>query len=428
MSAGGTAWCTCACSASRWRSTAGPASTRRRCDGSWPSSSTPRPPTPPRRGSTPSARSSPDGTAPSPRRRPSSSSRPCAAGHGHDRPGLRAPAGHRRRHRAARRAARGAGRLLPRGRPADARHPARPPAPTGNGSSASSPSQVRDGRPPPPWTPPEPAPAPAAVADEGRARDGHGQRRGRPRPRHRARRSAGAARSHRSGGHRHHRRPLGLRLPRLHRPQPARHHPPPAGRAGRRPPDRRRQGPGPRRAGHVRHDRASSEEADRTAWSCPRLSPPPPRRPLLARARGAGSCWRSSRSPGWAPPSSPVSRPRTRRAIASDRSPSRPPCSSTAPPRAPWQPSPAPAVSSPRTGWSEPDSFGAYAREVVAISPINVLAYEPVITADERATFEERIDGPILDQRGGELIPASERPLYYPVRAGGPRDAEHAAP
>ena len=68
-------------------------------------------------------------------------------------------------------------------------------------------------------------------------------------------------------------------------------------------------------------------------------------------------------------------------------------------------------------GAVELDSFGTYAREVVAISPINVLAFEPVITADERAAFEEQIDGPILDQRGGELVPAPDRPLYYPVRA-----------
>ena len=68
-------------------------------------------------------------------------------------------------------------------------------------------------------------------------------------------------------------------------------------------------------------------------------------------------------------------------------------------------------------GAVELDSFRTYAREVVAISPINALAFEPVITADERAAFEEQIDGPILDQRGGELVPAPERPLYYPVRA-----------
>ena len=41
-------------------------------------------------------------------------------------------------------------------------------------------------------------------------------------------------------------------------------------------------------------------------------------------------------------------------------------------------------------GAVELDTFRSYSREVVAISPINVLAFEPVITPDERAAFEQR--------------------------------------
>jgi serine phosphatase RsbU (regulator of sigma subunit) len=74
-------------------------------------------------------------------------------------------------------------------------------------------------------------------------------------------------------------------------------------------------------------------------------------------------------------------------------------------------------------GAVELDTFRSYSREVVAISPINVLAFEPVITHDERAAFEQRIGGPIVDQRNGELVTASERPLYYPVRAVVPETA-----
>ena len=61
------------------------------------------------------------------------------------------------------------------------------------------------------------------------------------------------------------------------------------------------------------------------------------------------------------------------------------------------------------------ESFEAYARDVVELSPIESLGYEPLVTDEDRADFEEELGQPIVDQRDGELVPASERPVYFPV-------------
>ena len=63
------------------------------------------------------------------------------------------------------------------------------------------------------------------------------------------------------------------------------------------------------------------------------------------------------------------------------------------------------------------DSFATYAREVVDVSPIQALGFEPVVQHEDRVDFEAALGGRILDQRDGELVPASERPLYFPIRA-----------
>lgn len=61
------------------------------------------------------------------------------------------------------------------------------------------------------------------------------------------------------------------------------------------------------------------------------------------------------------------------------------------------------------------DAFRTYAREVVDLSPIETLAYVPVVSDDDRARFEARLGQPIIDRRNGALVTAPERPLYYPV-------------
>ena len=286
-------------------------------------------------------------------------------------------------------------------------------------------SQIRDGQPP-------------AALDEPRRRtrarrrgggrpagDGARPRRGRPRPRLGARRSTRAARSHRPGRHRHRRRPVRLRLPRLHRPQPARDHPPPARRAGGRSPDRRRQGPGPRRARHVRHHRLLRQGlTDRVVLTEARPAAPE------AASPGTGA-WRwivltlvvviglgATLITGQQAEDDARDRQRSlavrgRRARRRDggelRGGGRRRRRAGAPPTA-------------RSSWT---ASGTYAREIVAISPINVLAFEPVITAEERAAFEEQIDGPILDQRDGELVPAAGATPLLPRPSGRPRDRGH---
>ncbi|MFL6206072.1 MAG: CHASE domain-containing protein, partial [Acidimicrobiales bacterium] len=69
------------------------------------------------------------------------------------------------------------------------------------------------------------------------------------------------------------------------------------------------------------------------------------------------------------------------------------------------------------TGTVDLDSFGTFADEVAAASPIQALGLEPVTPLEDRPELEAAIGGQILDQRDGELVPAGERPLYYPVRA-----------
>jgi serine phosphatase RsbU (regulator of sigma subunit) len=70
-----------------------------------------------------------------------------------------------------------------------------------------------------------------------------------------------------------------------------------------------------------------------------------------------------------------------------------------------------------REGTIDRDAFGTYAREVVDVSPVESLAFVAVVSGDGRAEFEAKIGRPIADRRDGDLVPASERPLYYPVRA-----------
>lgn len=67
-------------------------------------------------------------------------------------------------------------------------------------------------------------------------------------------------------------------------------------------------------------------------------------------------------------------------------------------------------------GVVDSESFGAYAREVVDVSPVEILAYVPVVTGADRAQFEEQVGGPIADLHDDTFVPATERPLYYPVR------------
>jgi GAF domain-containing protein len=69
------------------------------------------------------------------------------------------------------------------------------------------------------------------------------------------------------------------------------------------------------------------------------------------------------------------------------------------------------------------DSFMAYAREVVDASPLEALALEPVVPLETRAAFETSIGMPIQDVRDGELVPAGDRPVYFPVRAVVPATA-----
>lgn len=69
------------------------------------------------------------------------------------------------------------------------------------------------------------------------------------------------------------------------------------------------------------------------------------------------------------------------------------------------------------------ESFRAYAKDLVDLSPLESLGYEPLVTDEERADFEERLGRPIVDQRDGQLVPASDRPVYFPVLAVYPDDA-----
>ncbi len=79
------------------------------------------------------------------------------------------------------------------------------------------------------------------------------------------------------------------------------------------------------------------------------------------------------------------------------------------------------------SGHVDVDSFQAYAREVVDLSPLDVLGFEPKVTPTERAEFEADIGGPIVDEADGELVPAPDRPLYYPVLGIYPNTAQNRA-
>ena len=70
-----------------------------------------------------------------------------------------------------------------------------------------------------------------------------------------------------------------------------------------------------------------------------------------------------------------------------------------------------------RRGEVDVESFRAYARDVVDASPITALAYEPVVTAAERQAFEAGLGRPILELEESVLVPAGDRPIYYPVQA-----------
>lgn len=68
-------------------------------------------------------------------------------------------------------------------------------------------------------------------------------------------------------------------------------------------------------------------------------------------------------------------------------------------------------------GTVELGGFRTYAREVVEVSPIDVVALVSVVPHADRAGFEGTTGGPIVDQRDGRPVPASTRSLYYPVAA-----------
>jgi len=67
-------------------------------------------------------------------------------------------------------------------------------------------------------------------------------------------------------------------------------------------------------------------------------------------------------------------------------------------------------------------AFETYGLELIGLSPLESLSYEPVVTSTNRADFEARLGAPILDRRDGLLVPATDRPLYYPVAAVVPAD------
>jgi serine phosphatase RsbU (regulator of sigma subunit)/CHASE1-domain containing sensor protein len=72
------------------------------------------------------------------------------------------------------------------------------------------------------------------------------------------------------------------------------------------------------------------------------------------------------------------------------------------------------------------DSFRAFAREVVDVTPLDALAFEPVVLDDERAAFEEALGSPILEMGDdGELVPAEERQVYFPVQEVVPSTEEN---
>ncbi len=61
--------------------------------------------------------------------------------------------------------------------------------------------------------------------------------------------------------------------------------------------------------------------------------------------------------------------------------------------------------------------FEAYSNEVIALSPLESLAYAPVVAEADRRAFEASVGAPISDDRDGSLVRAEDRAEYYPVRA-----------
>ncbi len=74
-------------------------------------------------------------------------------------------------------------------------------------------------------------------------------------------------------------------------------------------------------------------------------------------------------------------------------------------------------------GRVELESFQAYAREVVNLSPIESLGYVPVVRGEDRESFEADQGFPIVDRAAAGFEPASPRPLYFPVQAVYPVNA-----
>ena len=75
-------------------------------------------------------------------------------------------------------------------------------------------------------------------------------------------------------------------------------------------------------------------------------------------------------------------------------------------------------------GVVRPDAFATYATGVVDASPFETLAYVPVVTADERESFEQAIGGPIVDR----ARPGSAGASHLPSRPVGHADDRHHEP
>jgi serine phosphatase RsbU (regulator of sigma subunit)/CHASE1-domain containing sensor protein len=63
------------------------------------------------------------------------------------------------------------------------------------------------------------------------------------------------------------------------------------------------------------------------------------------------------------------------------------------------------------------EAFQSYGGGVVAATPLEALAYEPVVAEADRAAFEAAIGRPIIDRPSAGAAPAPSRPFHYPVLA-----------
>ena len=71
----------------------------------------------------------------------------------------------------------------------------------------------------------------------------------------------------------------------------------------------------------------------------------------------------------------------------------------------------------PPSGAIDITTFEAYAGDVVASSPLEALAYEPIVPEAARAAFETELGGPIIDRGDDGPSPAPPREVHYPVRS-----------